>query len=58
MLLSKFLSLLKLPWEEQAHEMSGMGTGCFTAEVIPSHSAPGSCCSITEDKGVSEMLSA
>lgn len=58
MLLSKCLSLLKLPWEKQAHGVSGMGTGCFTAEVIPPHSAPGSCCSISEDKGVSEMLSA
>lgn len=57
-LLPKCLSLLMLPWEEQAHGVSGMGTGCFTAEMIPPHSAPGSCYSITEDKGVSEMLSA
>lgn len=56
-LLSKFLSLLQLPREEQAQGVSGMGTGCFTAEMIPPHSALGSCCSITED-GVSEMLSA
>lgn len=58
MLLPKCLSLLMLPWEEQAHGVSGMGMGCFTAEMIPPHSAPDSCYCITKDKGVSEMLSA
>lgn len=28
-------SLLRLPWDEQAGEVSGLGTGCFTAEMIP-----------------------
>lgn len=51
-------SLLRLPWDEQAGEVSGLGTGCFTAEMIPPRSPPDSCYSITEDKVVPEMLSA